>query len=72
MNEDTRFILERMDKLREEFKEDLEKALVPVNKTLSAHAKKHQRLDKIENRVIGGALIVSALVTWLSKHNPFG
>jgi tetrahydromethanopterin S-methyltransferase subunit B len=68
MNEDTIFILERMDKLREEFKEDLEKALDPVRTTQDKHEKKIEHFERLEQRIIGMALVVSALVSMIAKH----
>jgi hypothetical protein len=68
MDESTKFILERLEKLRDEVKEDLHSALKPVNRKLSEHDSKHERIEKIENRIIGAALIVSVAVQMISKH----
>ena len=67
MDENTRFLIGRMDSLRKEIKEDVEALFNSDKEERDKLERRVRSLESLQNKAIGAAFIGSGLVSWLSK-----
>lgn len=68
MDEQFKFILERIEKLRDDFRDDLHQALSPEVKNRKDLEKRVRALEGKYERWVGISLVAIGLINWASKH----
>lgn len=67
MDANTKFLIKRMDDLRQEIKEDITGVLNADKEEREKLEKRVRSLESLQNKAIGAAFIGSGLVSWFYR-----